>query len=1012
MKINKLKTLPIILMLLVTLLILVPQVNESNALPGEFTDIRDGYKGHLIRVYNHETMSFTTSEASHVLHGWVGLTKQELKDLEPFEVKVYLDGIEIELDNCKEKVGLGQDKTYNVWFYQTFETNYFTPGIYNWTVVWSDVTGEVWYQSHPLTVLTDPHRIGVFAHDSMIISSNERSYVKHGWTGLTDEDITNLEPLNVQVLLDGEEIKLYSIKEEKGENIYDVLFYQYFDAGYFAPGVYNWTVVWSDVTGEVWCGSYPLIVLNDPHRIKVWNDPGSMTITTSERSYIRHGWSWSPEDIEDVSFYEELPYNVQLYIDDQEIDLYQKLEIIYDEFDNPTSYLWLFYYYFDNGYFAPGVYNWTVVWSVGSETYLTLQHPLTVLEDPHRLNLYASTGGVNEESLIITTSERSYIRHGWSWSPEDIEDVSFYEGSFDFELYIDDQEIDLFQKLETDYDEYGNPTRYRLLFYQNFDANYFAPGIYDITGVWSSLLESLTHSHPLVVLRESHRLSLFNPQSLTITALERSYIQHGIGFSPEHINEPGFYDEMPYDVQLFIGVDEIDLYQKLEIDYDEYGNPVYYRYLFYQNFDAYYFEPGHYFLTMRWTDVNGVVQYEITETLTVLEDGHRLNMFRPDTLGIFNSKSSFIRHGWGFSSDNFGNEEFYDSIPYEVYMDIDGYEIELDQKLEIVYDEFGDPSNYYLWFYHVFEEYHFLPGMYEVTFGWYEGDGDFYEKTETLYVYSDGLPSNLDVSIDYSHGMAVAEHEAVFLEKNLIACGSNFFIIDGSFSIQPETDVLLISASTTDFSTGELDDIYNWFYDIGPRLLWVAGDSDYDGQFDPIYNNEILSTIGSRLRLSSDAVMDDVRNDGMPYRVAVNYPFSDGALNSIFTTGVSSIIMHGPSNVLGYIDGAVIDLVYNDYLDGIEIIMASSMYSYAVNQDGSPNILDYYSSYGILGIYPMIVIEDFGDNKYVIVSGEAIFSDYKNMYGLTTAAGIWNNGFHDGKILVDNILSWFGTLVP
>ena len=92
--------------------------------------------------------------------------------------------------------------------------------------------------------------------------------------------------------------------------------------------------------------------------------------------------------------------------------------------------------------------------------------------------------------------------------------------------------------------------------------------------------------------------------------------------------------------------------------------------------------------------------------------------------------------------------------------------------------------------------------------------------------------------------------------------------------------------------------------------------------------------------------------------------------------------------------------------------MASSMYSYAVNQDGSPNILDYYSSYGILGIYPMIVIEDFGDNKYVIVSGEAIFSDYKNMYGLTTAAGIWNNGFHDGKILVDNILSWFGTLVP
>ncbi|MHA2358383.1 MAG: hypothetical protein ACXABK_06415, partial [Candidatus Heimdallarchaeaceae archaeon] len=117
MKKTKLKSLPITLMLIAILLITVPQVYESTALPKEFTDIRDGYKGHLIRVYLHETMCFTTSEASHVLHGWAGLTKEELKDLEPFEVKVYLDGTEINLHNCIEKVETGQDKTYNVWFY-------------------------------------------------------------------------------------------------------------------------------------------------------------------------------------------------------------------------------------------------------------------------------------------------------------------------------------------------------------------------------------------------------------------------------------------------------------------------------------------------------------------------------------------------------------------------------------------------------------------------------------------------------------------------------------------------------------------------------------------------------------------------------------------------------------------------------------------------------------------------------------------------------------------------------
>ena len=308
---NKSKTLPVILILLVTSMIMFSSVQESNALPREFTDIRDGYKGHLIRVYIPETMTITTSEASHVYHGWTGLTKQDLRDLEPLEVKIFLDGVEIELDDCKEKVGSGSDKTYNVLFYQTFDTGFFTPGIYNWTVVWSVVTGVVFYRSYPLTVLNEPQRIVVYNTDSMTITTSERSFVRHGWVGITDEEISNLESLNVQVYLDGEEIELYPIVEETEENTYDVLFYQYFEACYFAPGIYNWTVVWSDVTGIVWYKSHHLIVLNEPHHLKVY-DAGSMTIATSERSYIRHGWGWSPEEIEDVSFYENRPFYVQV----------------------------------------------------------------------------------------------------------------------------------------------------------------------------------------------------------------------------------------------------------------------------------------------------------------------------------------------------------------------------------------------------------------------------------------------------------------------------------------------------------------------------------------------------------------------------------------------------------------------------------------------------------------------------------------------------------------------------
>jgi len=741
MKKMKLNILSISLMLLITLLILVPHVQESNALPKEFKEIQDGYKGHLIRVYLPETMSFTTSEASHVFHGWLALTKEQLKDLEPFEVKVYLDGEEIELDNCEEKIGSGQDKTYNVWFYQTFETYYFAPGIYNWTVVWSDATGVVLRHSHPLTVLNDPHRIVVYNHDTMIISSMERSYFKHGWLGITEEDLINSEPLNVQVLLDGVEVESYQIKEEVGENIYDIYFYQYFDAGYFEPGIYNWTVVWSDVTGIVWRESYPLIVLNDPHRIDILHDIGSMTITTSERSYIEHGFMSPVEAFDDPGFYDNLPINVQLYLDGQEIELYQKLKITYDEFNNPTKYYWLFYYYFDNGYFEADMYNWTVVWSDRTED-LILQHPLIVLEDPHRLNLYDPVNQkVVEESLVISTLERCYLKHGWHWPAEQMGVLDFYDNlPCEFKLYIDEQEIDLYQRVEIEYDEENNPTDYRLYFYHNFDADYFDLGIYKLTGAWNDLTETFTNSHPLVVLGEGHRLSVLNPSSLTITALERSYIMHGIEFAPESYKDPYFYEEMPYDVQVFIdGEIENDVYQKLEINYDGSGNPVSYKLLFYKTFAAYYFEPDVHNLEVKWLDANGVVQHCVSKPLNILEDGHQLNMFLPETLEIFESESSYIRHGWMWTPEMFGDEEFYESRPYETNLTIgDDVDIELFQNLEIIHDEFGDPSAYYLLFYRVFEKNHFLPDDYVIVFEWKEiGDNEIFRKEQTLIIKSD-----------------------------------------------------------------------------------------------------------------------------------------------------------------------------------------------------------------------------------------------------------------------------------
>ncbi len=278
-----------------------------------------------------------------------------------------------------------------------------------------------------------------------------------------------------------------------------------------------------------------------------------------------------------------------------------------------------------------------------------------------------------------------------------------------------------------------------------------------------------------------------------------------------------------------------------------------------------------------------------------------------------------------------------------------------------------------------------------------------------------GLPPNLVVTFDNSHTPSAGQ-TAINLEGNLTAAGSTFHTIDGVFSIPADTNVLLIPCSNSTYTTDELNIINNWFTSDGARLLWVTGDSDYAGYFNNAPSNDILTRVGSKLRISADSVYDAVYNDNASYRVAVQTPISDGDLNSIFTNNVSSVIMHGPTSVLGYQSGAVVDLNETS-IAGIEIIMKTSIEATPLDSDFTGTELDYYSTANLNGSYPMMAIQDMSDRKSVIVSAEAIFSDYQHMYDLFTDQGTignpyaWNGGYHEGKTLVDNVLAWFGKVV-
>lgn len=289
------------------------------------------------------------------------------------------------------------------------------------------------------------------------------------------------------------------------------------------------------------------------------------------------------------------------------------------------------------------------------------------------------------------------------------------------------------------------------------------------------------------------------------------------------------------------------------------------------------------------------------------------------------------------------------------------------------------------------------------------------------------LPDNLTVAFDHTHDAAInigaRGGDAVGLQNNLTDAGSSFANITGTFAIPSKTNVLLMASPNSAFTATELTEISDWFTDDKPRLLWLAGDSDFDDpslypKWTPEAVNGILEKLGANIRAGAGTISDPVNNDARSYRPAATQPVTGGSMNTHFVQGVTSAIFHSPTYVLGYQSGAVVDLLSTD-ITGVEIVMKMSPEAEAGDSDLSADPdFDYYTETGsaVNGSYPVMVIQDMGNDHYIVVSGEPNFTSYKNMYALTTEkageSDAWNNGVHDGKTLVDNVMAWFGGFVP
>ncbi len=260
------------------------------------------------------------------------------------------------------------------------------------------------------------------------------------------------------------------------------------------------------------------------------------------------------------------------------------------------------------------------------------------------------------------------------------------------------------------------------------------------------------------------------------------------------------------------------------------------------------------------------------------------------------------------------------------------------------------------------------------------------------------------ILIDISHGSYHTSYE--WFKGNWTAKGYTVEVNNGTFQLDEHIEALLLPGPEVAYNESEVQAILDW-YSTGGKFIWIAGDSDYGGYFlsnDSV--NPLLDALGANLRVARDAVDDTVSNDGASYRVIANQPGTD-PVAKVLTNGVSKAVFHGPTSVLGWSDdGKVVDL-RDSTIEGknISVVMKSSKDATAIDQDISLDpVFDYYSvtAKDKTGSYPMLVAQFFDNNNMLVVSGESIFADYKNMYGLTTEHG----GDHDGKTLVDNIITY------
>jgi len=233
-------------------------------------------------------------------------------------------------------------------------------------------------------------------------------------------------------------------------------------------------------------------------------------------------------------------------------------------------------------------------------------------------------------------------------------------------------------------------------------------------------------------------------------------------------------------------------------------------------------------------------------------------------------------------------------------------------------------------------------------------------------------------------------------------------------SILKDADALVVGKlelPECKFDQSEIDAIKNWFSQ-GGKFLWIGADSDYlepelreggTAAFKALEPNRILEAIGSSIRINPTSVEDTKDNAGAAYRVVSRTKNTQGEAGQI-TSGVTQVLFHGPTCVVGFKNGKPVDFSEVESETCFWLFKTSENGRIADHDDTDPFVYDR----GEKGSFVLAAAEKIkvgGAYSKVIVTGESIIGD-RNIF----TKGPYHNLTYDGPTFVKNAFAW-GTTV-